>query len=122
MPSFLRDLRRKSKSFRNDHKPSSNNASSAANAPATSSAPPPVPASAATANIPRNKSSSTVNSTYDNSNSSGSKPPSDRGSHPNLRNSVINGTPTPPLPVRPAVNTKRYSINVSDAVQLGLVL
>jgi hypothetical protein len=104
MPSFLRDLRRKSKSFRGERP-----ATVSANAPNLPNGAPlksPTPG-----DLPRNKSSSTLNSTYQNSSSSGSKPPSNRGSQSNLK---ANGTnAAPPVPVRPPVNTKRYSINVS---------
>lgn len=103
MPSFLRDLRRKSfhgKSFRSE-KPSS----SGLNGEADNGAPP----------VPTNQSSSTLN-TYSNtsSNTPPTSLPSNGGSSTNLAN--LAGSP-PPVPRRPQINgangNKRYSINVS---------
>lgn len=117
MPSFLRDFRRRSKasfktdktgSDRNDgHSHSSSNDSHSQDGTTTE----------APTEMPRNKSSSTLNSVFGRSPPlpSASPPlPSISASNSNL--AAMNGSKTPPLGGRPAPmaqNSSRYSIAVS---------
>jgi hypothetical protein len=120
MPSFLKEFRRRSKaSFKNDkagsgndgHSHSSSNDSRSHDGTTVE----PVPG------MPRNKSSSTLNSVF-----GGRSPPLPTGSPPlpslqsvsssNTNLAGMNGSKTPPLGSRPAPsnnNSSRYSIAVS---------
>ena len=125
MPSFLKEFRRRSKaSFKNEktgsgndgHSHSSSNDSRSQDGTTVESV----------AEMPRNKSSSTLNSVF-----GGKSPPLPSGSPPlpslqsvsssNTNLAGMNGSKTPPLGSRPAPsnnNSSRYSIAVSTHTAL----
>lgn len=123
MPSFLREFRRRSKASTKTDKTSSGNdgqshSSSNDSRSQDGTTAEPVP------DMPRNKSSSTLNSIFGGKSPpmpAGSPPlpsvPSISGSHTNLAG--MNGSKTPPLGSRPGPsnnNSSRYSIAVSSNI------
>ena len=126
MPSFLKEFRRRSKaSFKNEKASSGNDghSHSSSNDSRSHDGTPvdPVP------EMPRNKSSSTLNSVF-----GGKSPPLPTGSPPlpslpsvsssNTNLAGMNGSKTPPLGSRPVAsnnNSSRYSIAVSTPMILS---
>lgn len=129
MPSFLKEFRRRSKaSFKNDKTSSGNDGHSHSSSNDSRShdgtTVEPVP------EMPRNKSSSTLNSVF-----GGKSPPLPTGSPPlpslqsvsssNTNLAGMNGSKTPPLGSRPAPsnnNSSRYSIAVSTCRTVSWLL